>query len=898
MAAVDDAGAGPAAAGPPVGVSLREEFRNPGVAWERFLEFSPGSREALASQEMLASAARHPAALLEPRSTGKYRIEWKEAAARADAPSRRLAALREWQKTELVRLAFMDFATLPPAAESSARYTSLAEFVLGAALDLAREKAPDADQDQTHGFSILALGKLGAADLNFFSDLDLIFLAGEGDDGEACTRLARAFVTDLDAKGGELIYRVDLRLRPEGDRGPLVCTQEGLEDYYGAYGEIWERCAWIRGRRVAGDQETAYEVFQSLQGFVYPRGLTPSSLGELFEQKSRAEEELISAADKEREIKRGRGGLREVEFPVLGLQLLHGATQPTLQTHDLRKAIRNLKILGILKAEEEQVLLGGYDFWRRLEDFLQMRQIRQTHLLPSDPGDLDLVARALGRKSGAELEKEVELWRGIVRGVYDSISGELRPKGVSVGGWPEKLTWQDPWAARSAWEGLAPSGEVHATTRTRENFQRLQPALEKRLAGSSRPDLALAGFANFVQGYGARSLLYETLCVSPKALDLLIRFFESSRFLGPGLVARPELFEEVTQSDLDNPRTVAAFRKAWKLPKDPEEALDGTRSFVRGEELRIALRGLLGLAEIPVLQGELTALADACLGWAWEFSGKGKWAWIGLGKLGGNALSFGSDLDLLVAGEGEEAVQKAVKFLTEERASGALFKVDFRLRPYAEGALAVPVKRYGDYYGQEAQAWEVQTLCRARPIAGAKEPMKNFWPVVEKRWKQLGSDGKFVEEMVAMRERIATERVPPGEEERAYKTRRGGLIDVEFAAQAWQMRKGLVETDTAEVLQAMARTEKAAAQALQAGLIFWSTAEWWLRLDEGRGGSLLPKPGPDLDWLARQCGFMERRSWDEAVRRTLVRTQQAYEQVTGNLVRSSGTGVGKEGSAR
>ncbi|MFM8654683.1 MAG: hypothetical protein ACKODZ_08160, partial [Verrucomicrobiota bacterium] len=434
------------------------------------------------------------------------------------------------------------------------------------------------------------------------------------------------------------------------------------------------------------------------------------------------------------------------------------------QAPDLRKAIRNLKILGILKAEEEQVLLGGYDFWRRLEDFLQMRQIRQTHLIPSESGDLDLVARALGRESGSVLEKEVELWRGKVRAVYHSIFGELKPKSVMVGSWPEKLSWQDPTTARVAWEGLAPSGDVHATPRTRENLQRLRPVLEKKLAACARPDLALAGFANFVQAYGARSLLYETLCASPKALDLLIRFFESSRFLGPSLVARPELFEEVTQSDLDTPRTSAALRKLWKLPKNPEEALDGTRAFAKGEELRIALRGLLGLAEIPVLQAELTALADACLGWAWEFAGKGKWAWIGLGKLGGNALSFGSDLDLLVAGEGEESVQKAVHFLTEERASGSLFKVDFRLRPYAEGALAVPVKRYGEYYGQEAQAWEVQTLCRARAIAGAKEPMKNFWPAVEKRWKQLGSEKKFTEEMLSMRERIATERVPQGEE--------------------------------------------------------------------------------------------------------------------------------------
>lgn len=866
-------------------MNLRSDCQSAGEAWEKFLEFSPGSREVLAANEILTASGRNPAALLEVRSVGKYRIEWTELSVRADAPSRRLAALREWQRAELVRLAFLDFATLPPAGESSARYTALAEFVVGAALVLAREKAPDVDQGRMAGFSILALGKLGAADLNFFSDLDLIFLAGEGDDLEACIRLARALVADLDARGGELIYRVDLRLRPEGDRGPLVCTQQGLEEYYEAYGEVWERCAWIRGRRVAGDQETAYENFQALQAFIYPRGLSPSSLGELFEQKSRAEEELISAADKEREMKRGRGGLREVEFPVLGLQLLHGATHPTLQTHDLRKAIRNLKILGILKAEEEQALLEGYDFWRRLEDFLQMRQIRQTHLVPADPAEIDSLARALGRKSGAVLEKEIGECRDRVRKVYESIFGELKPKAVAVGSWPSRIPWRDPEAARSAWQGLAPSGDVHSTARTRENFHRLQPVLEKRLAECVRPDLALAGFANFVQSYGARSLLYESLCVSPKALDLLVRFFESSRFLGPSLTAQPELFEEVTQSDLDTSRTVAALRKAWKLPKDPEEALDGVRGFVRGEELRIALRGLLGLADISTLQGELTALADACLGWAWEFAGKPKWAWIGLGKLGGNALSFGSDLDLLVAGEGEESVQKAVKFLTEERASGALFKVDFRLRPYAEGALAVPVKRYAEYYGEEAQGWEVQTLCRARAVAGAKEPMQAFWPAVEKRWLQLGADPKFLTEMLAMRERIATERVPKGEEERAYKTRRGGLIDVEFAAQAWQMGTGCVETETGAVLKKMAKGDRLAAQALETGLKFWSGAEWWLRLDEGRGGSLLPKSGPDREWLARQCGESNAGALMQKAGEIARDTRRAYDEVTAKLGR-------------
>ncbi|NDH86891.1 hypothetical protein EBY67_07550, partial [bacterium] len=210
-----------------------------------------------------------------------------------------------------------------------------------------------------------------------------------------------------------------------------------------------------------------------------------------------------------------------------------------------------------------------------------------------------------------ELGKAVGGWRDRVRTVYDSIFAEIRPTTVAFVGstFPSSIVWQDKVVAEAAWSSLAPSGEVHATARTRENFQRMRPLLEKQLEGCARPDLALGEFANFTQGYGARSLLYESLCVSPQALELLIRFFESSRALGPRLVAHPELFEEVVQAGLDGARTLAWHRAALKIEKkDGDEAMGGASIYTRGEELRIALRGLLGLAPIPILQGELTAL--------------------------------------------------------------------------------------------------------------------------------------------------------------------------------------------------------------------------------------------------------------------------------------------------
>ncbi len=847
--------------------------------WEQFLEFSPGCAEVIAQSGAWEEGAKDPSRLVPEGSKGRYRIEWQERKGRADSPSRKLVELREWQRTELVRLAWRNFAK-PQSAEMAGRsWTELAEFTLETELELALAKVPEMDRGKCEGFTMVALGKLGAGDLNFYSDLDLIFFHGEKDEEDSATRLARSLVGDLDAPGGERIYRVDLRLRPEGDRGALVPSRSALEEYSEAYGAVWARCAWIRGRRVGGSEEEAYEFFQSLQSFIYPRGVSPSALGELFLQKGRAEEELIAEADRDREMKRGRGGLREVEFPVLGLQLLHGARQPTLQTNDLRKAIRNLEILRILSVEEAETLRSGYDFWRRLEDFLQMRQIRQTHLLPDSVEEMDQLARAMGKGTGGDLQQEIEGWRTRVRKVYDSILGELQPQKVAGFDGLSQVTWEDARTAEAAWKTLQPDEEVHTTARTKENFARWQPLLAHELAKCTRPDLALAGLSRFVGVYGARSLLYESLCASPKALSLLVRFFESSESMGASLVERPELFEAVAQAELDTPRTAAFHRKALQLPKEDSEAMDAARVYVRGEQLRIALRSLLGLGKIEVFQAEVTALAEICLEWAWRYAGKPKWAWIGLGKLGGSALSFGSDLDLLVVGEGEKEVQRAVQFITEERASGSLFKVDFRLRPYAEGALAVPVKRYGQYYSKEAQGWELQALCRARVIGGEMELGSQFWPNVEKSWVAWGKKSKLFSEIREMRERIATERVSQREEDLHYKTRRGGLMDVEFAAQAWQMRHGLKECRTDEVLRAMAKEFPEASAGLNEGLEFWTKVEWWVRLSEGRGGSCLPQAGRNLEWLAQVMGELDGKSFMEKVRQVYARVREAYEIV-------------------
>lgn len=311
--------------------------------------------------------------------------------------------------------------------------------------------------------------------------------------------------------------------------------------------------------------------------------------------------------------------------------------------------------------------------------------------------------------------------------------------------------------------------------------------------------------------------------------------------------------------------------------------MEGARLYVRGQELRIALRALLGLADVPTWQAELTALAEISLEWAWEFAGKPEWSWVGLGKVGGQALNFGSDLDLLIVGDGEESAQKAVRFLTADLSSGSLFRLDFRLRPYAEGALAVPVDRYVEYYKREAEGWEVLALCRARDLSGAKEPGGRFWLALDPVWRKTGQKKKFLGELREMRERIATERVPEGMEGRAYKTGRGGLMDIEFATQAWQMKNGFVEPRTSRVLLAMEKEYPEAAGILMRGLGFLSQVEWWLRMDEGRGISLLPGRGPDRAWLAKICGLPGEEEFVKKVAQERKGIRVAYEKVLSRL---------------
>ena len=460
----------------------------------------------------------------------------------------RFVALRRLHRRELLRLALREVAGVVSPADTTRELSALADVCLQDVLggwqqDCARRwgGAPDT------GFAVLGLGKLGGRDLNFSSDVDLMFLYGE--DGpfrgnfshhEYFTRLGEKFIGTFAANdpAGPL-FRVDFRLRPEGRDGPLVTSLNNADNYYAGHGETWERLALIKARGVAGDMEVAYEFCQRLQPFIFPRSLAPDTLAEIGDLKARIEQEIhcdVIAAPGGN-VKLGPGGIRELEFIAGALQLLHGAQNAFLQESNTTKVLAALARLDFLPTSEFEALAEAYAFFRLVEHRLQIENEAQTHSLPESPEGLHRLARSLRFAGGDALFAALRERASLVRAVFQRIlgSGSREERG------PRDLSFFDD--AASAERNLrdlakGPTG-VHAAPRTRRLFARLEPSLMEHLATAADPDGALRRFLRFVEGYGIRGLLLETLVTHPRLLDLLLRVFDSSEYFSSLLIRRP-----------------------------------------------------------------------------------------------------------------------------------------------------------------------------------------------------------------------------------------------------------------------------------------------------------------------------------------------------------------------
>ena len=763
------------------------------------------------------------------------------------ATNQNFEPLRFWKDREMARVAVRELAGVAPLEETTGELSQIAEICIRCVFEHWNGELRQRFGSPRAEFAILALGKLGGGELNHSSDVDLLFLYSE--EGQLTPHLSyheffnrlgnKIFETFSTPHSAGSLFRVDLRLRPEGSAGPLARSLESMENYYAGFGETWERIALIKARGIAGSRELAYDFLRLHQPFIYPKSGTPDLLAEIANIKHRIERDVVGAEKLKRDVKLGRGGIREIEFIVQTLQLIHGARHPFLQEPNMLKALRALRQLDLLPHEEVLALDNAYRFLRRVEHRVQIEAEQQTHTVPDGTESLLRLARSLRFSSASDFTAALQDRMGSVRPIFQRIISErsAQPAKVNV------EIFIDPKQAEKALRDLGRGAtSFHVAPRTRQIFQKLRPILLDWLAEAADPDATLNQFLRFVEAYGLRSLLFELLVTNPKLLELLVKTFDASRFAGELLIRRPQLLEDVTRDPtFDEPRSVAEnLRRLQSLGVNANN-LDPIRAYRQRQLLRIILREIVGLVTPAAVFTELSDLAEACLVLTARLLGDDQTTIIALGKFGGSQISYGADLDVVFVGDANRPAQKLITAMAQPTAEGDIWALDTRLRPEGEnGPLVCPVETYQWYYADRAQLWEIQSLTRARPISGPLQA--EFMRVAKSAWRRASQDAEFLVKIDSMLERIRTER-GSGSDFLDLKTGRGGIIEAEFVVQASQMRESIWEPKWQHAVDLLRRRgvfSDAEATKLKQSYGFLRRCESVLRRFDNKGVSAFP----------------------------------------------------------
>lgn len=877
--------------------------------------------------------------------------------------------LRRFHARQNLRITARDLAGFATLEETVGELSDLAEVCLESVHEIGWDRltrrlgrpwhqTPEGEWVPTP-FCVLGMGKLGGRELNYSSDVDVLFVYEEegrvfrepprpgqpAGGGQAShhffKRHCEAFIEEVRrlAPEGQL-YRIDLRLRPEGALGPLARSLAGYENYYAQYGQTWERMMLIKARRVAGDRTLAGEFLEMIQPFRYPRLLSPRFLQDIAAMKRRTEAEVVRAGEIDRNIKLGRGGIREIEFIAQALQILQAGKTPFLADPQTLPALRKLVRYGLLEATEADDLTAAYEFLRKLEHRLQMEHNRQTHTLPADVPGRRRLARLMGFARQRDFEAQLEAHRVRVRALYERVvpleaadDSRLPPFEGREGEWKERLAgrgFRDPdQALRLARTFVHGPGFALVTARTEELGRELLQHLlsvcppvdgveeRRRRAGPdgdpearwlSDPDRVLTRLDSFVSAYGARAGLYESWVSNPSLFGLLLRLFDRSEFLAETALREVDLVDALEQSGrLRQTKTVEQTLEDLRHGRRDADQPLWLRRYHRAEFMRIGLRDILGLADFEQNLEELTALAEACLSYALEVVlrqnryRKAPLAIIGLGKLGGAELNYGSDLDILLVADNRQrdlpALQRVaaefIELIGRQTEAGSTFPVDVRLRPDGDkGLLVNTLSTCQDYYRRRAWLWEVQALSRARPVAGNPAVGRAFMELVQELVDFRNPDPERVaahkpgwqQEIVNMRARIERERVKPGREPLAIKTGAGGLMDAEFIAQTACLEQGWIEPNTRRALEragTAGRLDPATTESLVANYRRLRRVEGILRRWSYVGETELPTDDAPLHRVAVRCGFATTDDFLAAVGRYRTAIRQGYRAFFG-----------------
>jgi glutamate-ammonia-ligase adenylyltransferase len=780
--------------------------------------------------------------------------------------------LRVFRRRAMLRVAARDLdgASLEDVVEEISRVAETClEAACGSALGDVR-------------MAVIGLGKLGGGELNYASDVDLIFVhADAGTDAqEEAERAAAALIRSLAEPTAEgLALRVDPTLRPGGRGGVLSRSLEATLDYYERRSATWERQAMIKARPVAGDPWIGSAFVEGVAPFVYPEDLGPRAIEDVRRTKVRLEEYIRRRGKDLTEVKRGRGGIRDVEFAVQLLQIVHGRRDPRLREPNTLRALATLAEEGYVAQADAGALADAYRFLRTLEHRLQIVRDLQTHDLPADPHARTTLARSLHLLDAAELQREYERQTALVRGIHERLfyrplleafAGPVAPSpGVDRPATEELLAGLGFASTSQSFEVLRRL--IDPATRMGKVLAHVFPVMVPALALASNPDQALVRLERIAEAVGERHGPADALAADPAAALRLAHVAAASAFATDLLVAAPERLTALSDGGRDVDAhgalvaAVARYASRELPPRETGAALAGVADRVVREALE---------AEAPDLP----------------------FAIIGMGKLGARELNVASDLDLLFVYEGEgsgdmgRAVGVAERVMRAIRDAG--WDPDADLRPEGRnGPLARSLAGYLEYWGRYAELWEFQALLRARHVAGDEQLGRRFVSNAEDvAYPPDGITVDRVAEIRRMRERIERERVKPAEAAKFhFKLGYGSLADVQFAVEVSLMRFGGAhpEVRTNRTLDAVERLaeqrflEQSVARDLGDAFVFLSGVKNALEVDRRLRAEAVPASPEDQTALARRLGYEEypRQSFLDDYLRVTRRARRAMERV-------------------
>jgi len=826
-----------------------------------------------------------------------------------DADLGRVRDLRRAYLRALVAVAGRDLGDALSADEVAGELADLAGAVLVAGLAIAvADQPPGATPCR---IAVIGLGKCGGRELNYVSDVDVVFVAEplDGADDAAATATAAKVCATLMRVCHEAAWEVDAALRPEGKAGQLVRTLAGHVSYYEQWASTWEFQALLKMRGVAGDPGLCHEYVDALWPLVWRAGDRPGFVGEVQAMRRRVES-LIPAAQAGRELKLGRGGLRDVEFSVQLLQLVHGRVDATLRTGGTLPGLLALSAGGYVGREDAATLTASYRFLRTVEHRLQLMRLRRTHLLPTDEAQLRWLARSLGYKPDhrgdavAVLRAELALHTREVRRIHEKlfyrpllsavarVPGEQLALGPGAAGvWLRALGFADPEGALRHLAAL--TGGV---SRSASMQRYLLPVVVQTLASCADPDAGLLAYRQVSEALGGNQWYLRLLRDEGQVAERLARLLGSSQYVAGLLTRTPEALRLLARDEELVPRPVASLTSAWTQSvgraADAAEGVRVLRGLRRTELLRIACADLLGLLDVVAVGVALRDVAVATLE-AGLAAARRSWAAeagvpvdevpvdvavIGMGRLGGREMSYGSDADVLFvhrvrpgADESRAAgaanqIAHALRRLLAEPAPDPAFEVDANLRPEGrQGSMSRSLSAFREYYERWVSVWEVQALLRAEPVAGDADLGREFCALVDPlRWPAAGLTDAQVAEIRRIKARVESERLPRGADPATHtKLGRGGLADVEWTVQLLQLQHahdhpGLRVTPTIDALAGLVASGVLAADDADALREAWeraSRARNAVFLVRGRPGDQLPRPGLELSGVARASGY-------------------------------------------